>query len=135
MKKLIQLILAIVFYSGFTACDPLPEEDQVRLFLNKKWELLEVKMDGRTHPTLDVSNYSLEFREDETFTLVNFDGVEQEGAWSLTNGDRELRLFVGEPEEQNYLIISLQIQRLELQTLLTSPKTGSAEVRFIFDPA
>ncbi len=135
MRKLIYLTLVTVVYCLFTACDPLPEEDQVRLFLNKKWDLVEVRMDGRTHPTLDVSNYSIEFREDETFTLVNFDGVPQQGSWSLTNGDRELRLFVGEPQEQNYLIISLQLQRLEMQTLLTNSKTGSAEFRFIFDPA
>ncbi|MEM9859299.1 MAG: lipocalin family protein [Bacteroidota bacterium] len=135
MRKFTYILMVVILYGVFTSCDPLPEEEQIRLFLNKKWELSEVKIDGRTHPTLDVSNYSIEFREDETFTLINFDGMQQEGNWSLANGDRELRLFVGEPEEQNYLIISLQLQRLELQTLLTNPKTGSAEFRFIFDPA
>ena len=135
MKRLTLYWFVLVMIVLSTACDPLPEEAQIEFFLSKKWDLTDLKMNGLTDETVDISRYSLEFNEDRSMIRTNFDGSTEQGSWELINGDRELIIFEGQAEEQRFLIIDIQLRRLELQTLITSNKTGAAEFRFIFDPA
>lgn len=135
MKRLTIYSLFVIIISIASVCDPLPEEAQLEFFLSKKWDLTDLKMNGLTDETVDISRYSLEFNEDRTMERTNFDGSVQQGNWTLINNDRELIIFEGEAEEQRFLIVDIQLRRLELQTLITSNKTGAAEFRFVFNPA
>lgn len=135
MKRYIKYLSIVMITMLIIACDPLPEEAQIEFFLSKKWNLVDLKMNGFNDETVDISRYSLTFREDFSMTRTNFDGSTLEGNWALINNDRELVLFEGQSEEQRFLIIDIQLRRLELQTLITSNKTGAAEFRFTFDPA
>ena len=135
MTRSIKNIIIGIAVTLMISCDPLPEEAQIEFFLSKKWDLIDLQMNGFTDETVDISRYTLEFNEDGSMTRTNFDGSIEMGSWSLVNGDRELIIFEGQAEEQRFLIIDIQIRRLELQTLITSNKTGATEFRFIFVPA
>lgn len=135
IPRLFKYIVTGIAIVLMTSCDPLPEEEQIEFFLSKKWQLVDLQMNGFTDETVNISRYTLDFKEDQTMTRTNFDGSTQQGNWALANADRELVIFEGEAEEQRFLIIDIQIRRLELQTLITSSKTGAAEFRFTFDPA
>ena len=134
--KVLKIILSTAILAiSFGSCDPLPEEEQTRFFLSKEWRLTDIKKNGVSETNVDFSRYRLTFNEDQSLFLVDFDGTEREGEWQLANADREIILFPGDPNEQRFLIITLQIRQMELQTVLTSNKTGSAEFRFLFEPA
>jgi len=135
MKRLTKHLVVMLLMILTAACDPLPDEAQIEFFLSKKWDLVDLKMNGQTDETVDISRYSLEFNEDRSMTRTSFDGTMEQGDWALINNDRELIIFEGAAEEQRFLIVDIQLRRLELQTLITSNKTGAAEFRFIFDPA
>jgi len=135
MKNLKIIILVYVALTVVAiSCDPLPEEDQIRFFLSNEWRLVDIKSNGVSEENVDFSRYKLTLNSDQTMVLIDFDGTIRKGEWKLANGDTELILFDGETDQQRYLIVDLQIRRMELQTVLESYKTGSTEFRFLFEP-
>lgn len=134
MKAFKKIFIAIAVLISVIGCDPLPEEEQTRFFLSNEWRLIDIKQNGVSQTNVDYSRYRLKLNEDQTLLLIDFDGTEREGEWQLSNADRELILFPGETNEQRFLILTLQLRTMELQTVLVSNKTGSSEFRFLFEP-
>jgi len=109
------------------------EIPDLSFFLSREWKMVEVYVDG-VEADVDKSLYRLRIKQDRTVTRINFDGTETQGSWDFANGFNQLVLFTDAPFPEQYLILNLQIRRLELQAVQSDNKVGSTEFRYVLEP-
>ena len=75
-----------------------------------------------------------DLNDDFTFKRVTVDGQEEAGIWKLTAGLSQIVLFVDDPREESYLLLDLEVRRLEMRLLQDSFKDGQLDIRYILEP-
>jgi len=129
--QFIWIILVGFLLLGCESDTPQPDR---RFFISKSWKLEILLVNGDPENDPDLLRFRLTINQDSTFTRVNFDGSERSGMWTLSTSGNQLILFPGEPNEERYFIIELQVRLLELQLTQTNRKTGDLEFRFVLEP-
>lgn len=109
------------------------EEPDISFFLSKDWKMTEASINGQLQE-IDFSSYRLKLNEDLTYSRTGLGGNEDQGTWSLTNGNTFLVLNSDVSGNEEYLIVELQFRLLELQIIQSSDKVGSTEFRYVLEP-
>lgn len=143
MKRSITKYIQIIIF-GFTIATVLPGCEtqeilvpEIEFFIAKEWRIQEAYRDGilLTDETINagenLQSYRLKLNEDFTFDQLDVQGNLRTGAWALTSGLQQLVLFQNQPETEHWLIIDLQIRRLEIKQEATK---DNRDVRFILVP-
>jgi hypothetical protein len=116
---------------------------EIEFFIAKDWKIESVVVNGEVqsdkiiqadNPTHSLSFYRLTLNEDFTFTQTGIDGETGSGVWALTSGLTQLVLFVDDPREVNYLLLNLEIRRLEMRALQDDFKNGQLDIRYTLEP-
>ena len=134
---MIPLLSMILILSG---CDvAVLEVSETEFFIAKEWKIQSVFRDGELQtqadmePGDDLSSFRLFIQEDFTFRRIYFDGTETAGSWQLTSGLTQLALFVGEANEERWLLLDLKLRRLEMR-LLQNPDKPQLDIRYVLEP-
>lgn len=117
----------------FCACEVFQLSiDEREFFIAKEWKIESFIGNGNvqtveevkaSNPAHSPANYRLILSEDYTFTRTDIKGVIDNGTWSLASGLTQLKLDVSGGYIESWLIIDLQVRRLEIKY------TGSSEVK------
>jgi hypothetical protein len=91
-------------------------------------------VNGEVVTDTDLSLYRLKLEDNFSFSRITIDGQEESGDWQLTSGLTQIVLFVNDPREERYLLLDLEIRRLELRLLQDSFKDGELDIRYILIP-
>ena len=125
-------IITLTFILG---CEPAQiEVSEIEFFIAKEWKIESVFVNGEEVTDTDLSHYRLKLEDDFTFSRITIDGQEESGDWQLTSGLTQIVLFVNDPREERYLLLNLEIRRLELRLLQDSFKDGELDIRYILIP-
>ncbi len=126
------LIYCIITFFVF-ACDVFELAiDERDFFIAKEWKIESFIGNGEVlteeeikanNPAHSLNNYRLILNEDYTFSRIEVNGEESNGTWSLISGSTQLKLELSESQSETYLIIDLQVRRLEIKF------SGSNEVK------
>lgn len=129
--KIISLSLMLVVM--VPACE-IQEIDisEIEFFIAKEWKIKAVFQDGEPVTDTDLTQYRLDLNDDFTFTKTSISGQVSEGIWQLTSGLTQIVLFVGEPHEERWLLLDLEIRRLEMR-LLQRPDKPQLDIRYILE--
>lgn len=130
MKKIVIISTLMIVMAGCAN----EEQPGPEFFLGKEWKLTEVYVNGELNSDLDKDQYRLILREDFSMTRINFDGSSQDGEWAIENGFNQLVFFTNSTFPERYLILSLQVRKLELHIIQSDNKVGSTEFRYILKP-
>ena len=116
------------------ACD-IPEitVNEIEFFIAKEWKIKAVFQDGNLVTDTDLTKYRLKLNDDFTFTRSSIGAQVSEGTWNLTSGLTQVVLFVDEPHEERWLLLDLEIRRLEMR-LLQRPDKPQLDIRYILEP-
>jgi hypothetical protein len=130
--KIISLSLMLVVM--VPACE-IPEitVSEIEFFIAKEWKVKAVFQDGEPVTDTDLTQYRLDLNDDFTFTKTSISGQVSEGNWQLTSGLTQVVLFVDEPHEERWLLLDLEIRRLEMR-LLQRPDKPQLDIRYILEP-
>ena len=125
----------LITLASLLSCDPAQiETSEIEFFIAREWKIESVIVNGEEVTDTDLSLYRLNLKDDFTFTRITIDGQEESGDWQLTSGLTQIILFVNDPREERYLLIDLEIRRLELRLLQDSFKDGELDIRYILIP-
>lgn len=129
--KIISLSLMLVVM--VPACE-IQEIDisEIEFFIAKEWKIKAVFQDGEPVTDTDLTQYRLDLNDDFTFTKTSISGQVSEGNWQLTSGLTQVVLFVDEPHEERWLLLDLEIRRLEMR-LLQRPDKPQLDIRYILE--
>jgi hypothetical protein len=89
MKKLLVLVMAVVLAAGFNSCKKY-EDGPMLSFRSKKarlvnvWVIEKVMSDGVDVTSNYPEDYTLEFKDDETFLLTT-NNLEFDGSWKFSD--------------------------------------------------
>ena len=106
---------------------------EIEFFIAKEWKIHAVFQDGEPVTDTDLTQYRLDLIDDFTFTKTSISGQVSEGNWQLTSGLTQVVLFVDEPHEERWLLLDLEIRRLEMR-LLQRPDKPQLDIRYILEP-
>lgn len=106
---------------------------EIEFFIAKEWKIKAVFQDGEPVTDVDLSQYRLRLEEDFTFTRSSISGQDNSGTWQLTSGLTQIVLFVDEPHEERWLLLDLEIRRLEMR-LLQRPDKPQLDIRYVLEP-
>ena len=106
---------------------------EIEFFIAREWKIKAVFQDGEPVTDTDLTQYRLELNDDFTFTRSSISGQVGEGTWQLTSGLTQVVLFVDEPHEERWLLLDLEIRRLEMR-LLQRPDKPQLDIRYILEP-
>ena len=106
---------------------------EIEFFIARDWKINAVFQDGELVTDTDLTQYRLDLKDDFTFTRLSISGQESEGTWQLTSGLTQVVLFVDEPHEERWLLLDLEIRRLEMR-LLQLPDKPQLDIRYILEP-
>jgi hypothetical protein len=139
MKKYFLTYFKYITFSIFLvamvpACD-IPEitVNEIEFFIAKEWKIKAVFQDGELVTDTDLTKYRLNLNDDFTFTRSSIAEQVSEGTWNLTSGLTQVVLFVDEPHEERWLLLDLEIRRLEMR-LLQRPDKPQLDIRYILEP-
>ena len=107
---------------------------EIEFFIAKEWKIESVIVNGAPVTDTDLSVYRLQLDDDFTFERTNIDGQKEAGVWQLTAGLSQIVLFVGDPREERYLLLNLEVRLLEMRLLQDSFKQGELDIRYILEP-
>ncbi len=107
---------------------------EIEFFIAKEWKIESVIVNGKPVTDTDLSLYRLQLYKDFNFTRITIDGQEEGGVWQLTAGLSQIVLFVGDPREERYLLLNLEVRLLEMRLLQESFKQGELDIRYILEP-
>ena len=134
-RRIITLILGLNLMVALSMCTPEGIDiNEIEFFIAKEWKIESVIVNGQAVTDADLSVYRLILNEDFTFKRVTIDGQEEEGNWQLTAGLTQVVLFVDDPREESYLLLDLEVRRLEMRLLQESFKDGQLDIRYILVP-
>ena len=106
---------------------------EIEFFIAKEWKIKAVFQDGEPATDTDLTQFRLDLNDDFTFTKTSISGQVSEGNWQLTSGLTQVVLFVDEPHEERWLLLDLEIRRLEMR-LLQRPDKPQLDIRYILEP-
>lgn len=106
---------------------------EIEFFIAKEWKIKAVFQDGEPVTDVDLSQYRLRLEDDFTFTRSSISGQDNSGSWQLTSGLTQIVLFVDEPHEERWLLLDLEIRRLEMR-LLQRPDKPQLDIRYVLEP-
>ena len=106
---------------------------EIEFFIAREWKIKAVFQDGEPVTDTDLTQYRLNLNDDFTFTKTSISGQVSEGNWQLTSGLTQVVLFVDEPHEERWLLLDLEIRRLEMR-LLQLPDKPQLDIRYILEP-
>jgi hypothetical protein len=134
IKYLKIISLSVLLAVMVPACD-IPEiaVSEIEFFIAKEWKIHAVFQDGEPVTDTDLTEYRLDLNDDFTFTRSSIGGQESNGTWQLTSGLTQVVLFVDEPHEERWLLLDLEIRRLEMR-LLQLPDKPQLDIRYILEP-
>jgi len=128
-------ILSLIVMGIFMKCTT---EDikisEIEFFIAKEWKIQSVVVNGKVVTDTDLSKYRLNLKKEFTFKRITIDGQEEEGNWQLTAGLTQIILFVDDPREESYLLLNIEVRRLEMRLLQESFKDGQLDIRYILEP-
>lgn len=134
-KYISSFIISLMLMVTFSFCT---SEDinisEIEFFIAKEWKIESVIVNGQTVTDTDLSKYRLSLNDDFTFKRITIDGQEEAGIWKLTAGLSQIVLFVDDPREESYLLLDLEVRRLEMRLLQESFKDGQLDIRYILQP-
>ncbi len=107
--------------------------NEIEFFIAKEWKIKAVFQDGEPVTDVDLSQYRLRLEDDFTFTRSSISGQDNSGTWQLTSGLTQIVLFVDEPHEERWLLLDLEIRRLEMR-LLQRPDKPQLDIRYVLEP-
>ena len=139
MRKYIHRIISIIISLNLMVSLSLCTSEgiginEIEFFIAKEWKIESVIVNGQTVTDTDLSKYRLILNEDFTFKRITIDGQEEEGNWQLTAGLSQVVIFVDDPREESYLLLDLEVRRLEMRLLQESFKDGQLDIRYILVP-
>ena len=105
---------------------------EIEFFIAREWKIKAVFQDGEPVTDTDLTQYRLNLNDDFTFTRSSISGQVSEGNWQLTSGLTQVVLFVDEPHEERWLLLDLEIRRLEMR-LLQLPDKPQLDIRYILE--
>ena len=105
---------------------------EIEFFIAREWKIKAVFQDGEPVTDTDLTQYRLNLNDDFTFTKTSISGQVSEGNWQLTSGLTQVVLFVDEPHEERWLLLDLEIRRLEMR-LLQLPDKPQLDIRYILE--
>ena len=106
---------------------------EIEFFIAKEWKIKDVFQDGELVTDTDLTQYRLKLNNDFTFTRSSISGQVSDGTWQLTSGLTQIVLFVDEPREERWLLLDLEVRRLEMR-LLQNPTKPQLDIRYILTP-
>ena len=126
------LVISLTYILG---CETAQiETSEIEFFIAREWKIESVFVNGQEVTDTDLTLYRLKLNDDFTFSRTTIDGQEENGDWQLTSGLTQVVLFVNDPREERYLLLDLEIRRLELRLLQDSFKDGELDIRYILIP-
>ena len=129
--KIISLSLMLVVMAPACEIQEIAVSE-IEFFIAKEWKIKAVFQDGEPVTDTDLTQYRLDLNDDFTFTKTSISGQVSEGIWQLTSGLTQVVLFVGEPHEERWLLLDLEIRRLEMR-LLQRPDKPQLDIRYILE--
>ena len=129
--KIISLSLMLVVMAPACEIQEIAVSE-IEFFIAKEWKIKAVFQDGEPVTDTDLTQYRLDLNDDFTFTNTSISGQVSEGIWQLTSGLTQVVLFVGEPHEERWLLLDLEIRRLEMR-LLQRPDKPQLDIRYILE--
>lgn len=135
LTKYIQIAcLSLVLILLLPACESQNiVVSEIEFFIAKEWKIKAVFQDGEPVTDTDLTSYRLILNEDFTFKRTYFDGQTTNGTWQLTSGLTQLLLYVNEPQEERWLLLDLEVRRLEMR-LLQNPSKPQLDIRYVLEP-
>ncbi len=135
LTKYIQIAcLSLILILLFPACESQNiVVSEIEFFIAKEWKIKAVFQDGEPVTDTDLTSYRLILNEDFTFKRTYFDGQTTNGTWQLTSGLTQLLLYVNEPQEERWLLLDLEVRRLEMR-LLQNPSKPQLDIRYVLEP-
>ena len=137
-------LLLIVGLVGLVNCDTAEiENTEIEFFIAKEWKLESFYgngelIDEETIKARDASHslsyYKIKLNDDFTFIKTGFDNIEKSGNWELTAGLSQLILYFDDETDEHYLILNLEVRKLELRVLKDPGKVGEIDIRYILVP-
>ncbi len=117
-----------------TGCEITGEIPELAYFLNKEWRLESVTVNGSDVVDVDISGYRIQLNKDFTFNETGTEGSESSGVWQLDNNATILAMEYESGMEIKYLIINLQIRKLDLRVIQSEDKIGSLDILYSLVP-
>ena len=116
----------------FSSCDKVnPEDFTKEQLLAVVWKVSEVKIDGTVDSSKDYSTSTIEFKPDKTYAF-NIAGTSTSGTWTVDTSFQSLILDKDETNEQEVMILSLGLNKLELE-FTEAATTKDAEKKIVFN--
>lgn len=140
----LSLVMSLMLLTIMTACDT--QEiliSEIEFFIAKEWKLDNAIVNGveQTNEIIQVDRpshnlgfYRLKLEEDFTFERTGIDNVSLKGTWSLTAGLSQVHLSFEDGTEEHYLLLDLEVRRLEMRVLQDPSKLGELDIRYILKP-
>jgi hypothetical protein len=134
------IILAFMITSCSTQEIPVSE---IEFFIAKEWKLESLIGNGEiqteeiikaNNPAHSLSFYRLDLNKDFTFSRTGIDSQIRSGTWSLTAGLSQLILTFDDTYQEHYLLLNLEVRRLEMRVLQDPGKVGELDIRYILEP-
>lgn len=142
VKYLVYAILTTL--ASLISCDPAQiETSEIEFFIAKEWkiesfygngELITEEILKSQNSSHSLENYRLKLYEDFSFIRTGFDAIESSGTWELTAGLSQLILYFNDQPNEHYIILNLEVRKLELRVLKDPEKLGEIDIRYILIP-
>lgn len=116
---------------------------EIEFFIAKEWKLDKLIGNGVEqtdeiiqvdYPSHSLGFYRLKLNEDFTFVRTGVNNITLNGTWTLSAGLSQLRLTFEDGREEHYLLLDLEVRRLEMRVLQDPNKLGELDIRYILEP-
>lgn len=142
MKNIILFMISVFF--SLLSCDTAEiQVSEIEFFIANDWklesfygngELIDEESIKTINSSHSLENYNLKLNDDFTFNKTGFDNIEKSGTWELTAGLSQLILYLDDQTDEHYLILNLEVRKLELRVLKDPGKVGEIDIRYILVP-
>jgi len=140
-KTILTSILLAITITSCETQDILISE--IEFFIAKEWKIESFIGNGDKQteemilaedPSYSLSFYRLDLKDDFTFSRTGINNHTKTGTWNLTAGLSQLQLFFDDGSEEHYLLLDLEVRRLEMRVLQDPDKLGELDIRYILEP-
>ncbi|OJJ21261.1 hypothetical protein BKI52_11900 [marine bacterium AO1-C] len=110
-----------------------PTPDTLSELINK-WKVESVLV-GTTDVTAQYTNYTIEFKEDNTYLLTKADGGNEEGSWVISSDNKTITITPTGGTAISFTETNISATKLTYNAEEVSAKTGTVTVTFTLIPA
>ena len=144
VNKYFLTLTAYLLLLFMTACDT--QEiliSEIEFFIAKEWKIDKVFLNGvkqtneliqETKPSDRLEFYRLKLSKDFTFERTGIDNKTSTGTWVLSAGLSQVQLTFENGTVEHYLLLDLEVRRLEMRVLQDPGKLGELDIRYILEP-